>query len=101
LAAWTIAPICDKAAVEPEDERGDAVCQPHSDDAERSACHEREPHHRDVLEGIAELARHDGHVRAPEVASLQQSQRALRRERRADISFLGQGRDRLRHVHGH
>ena len=55
-----------------EEERGDAVGEPHGDDAERAARVEREPHQRDVAERVADLARRDREVERAEVAAPQQ-----------------------------
>ena len=59
--------------MQPEEERGDAVGEPDGDDAERPARVEREPHQRDVVERVAELARRDGEEEPPEVGSAQQA----------------------------
>src|SRR5438034_534982 len=66
-----------KAAVEAKDERGDAVGEPDRHDPERPARHEREPHQRDVVEGVAELARHDREVEPPEVRPAQEREALL------------------------
>ena len=52
-----VAAVGGDAAVEAEDERGDAVREPDRDHAERAARDEREPHQRDVVQRVAELAR--------------------------------------------
>ena len=62
-------------AVQAEDERGEAVGEPHGDDAERPAVLEREPHQRDVVERVAELADRDGGEERPEVAPPQERER--------------------------
>ena len=64
-------------AVQAEDDRGDAVREPHGDHPERPADVEREPHQRDVVQRVAELARGDGEVEAAEVGPPQQLARAL------------------------
>jgi hypothetical protein len=64
--------------VEAEQERRHAVGEADSDDAERAACLEREPHQRDVVERVAELARRDGQVRPTEVALPEERERARR-----------------------
>jgi len=56
--------------VEAEDERRDAVGEPHRHHAEGSARLEGEPHQRDVVERVAELADRDGDIEATEVATL-------------------------------
>jgi hypothetical protein len=61
--------------VEPEQQRRDAVRKPHGDDAERPACLQRDPHQRDVVEGVAELAGRDRQEQAPEVGPSQEAQR--------------------------
>ena len=61
--------VGDDSAVQPEEERGHAVGEPNRDHAERPARDEREPHERDVLEGVAELADRDRRVRPPKVAA--------------------------------
>jgi hypothetical protein len=53
--------------VEAEDERRHAVGQPDGQDAERPTRLEGEPHERDVLERVAELAGRHGDVDAAEV----------------------------------
>ena len=62
-------PVGREAAVQPEDERGDAVGEPYGDDPERPAGVEREPHQRDVVQRVAELAGGDREVEPPEVAA--------------------------------
>ena len=71
--------------MEAEDERRDAVSQPDRDDAERAAGIERESHQRDVVQGVAELARGDGQVEAAKVVAAEERERSARRL----------GRDRL------
>ncbi len=61
--------------MQPEDERGDAVGESYGDHAERAARLEREPHQRDVVQRVAELARRDRQVEAAEVGPAQQRQR--------------------------
>ena len=61
-----------EAAVQAEEERRDAVGQAHRDHAAGAADVEREPHQGDVVERVAELARGDGEIHAPEVAAAQQ-----------------------------
>ena len=62
--------------MQPEDDRRDAVGEPDGDDAERAAGVEREPHQRDVVERVAELARRDREEEAAEVRPAQQRQGA-------------------------
>src|SRR5436305_1212907 len=73
-----------KAAVEAEHERGHAVGDPDRHDPERSARDEREPHQGDVVERVAELARHDGEIEPPEVGPPEQREGLLARRRGAE-----------------
>jgi len=61
--------------VEAEDERGQAVGQPHRDHAERPSGEQRRPHQRDVLEGVAELAGGDREIDAPKAGPPKQCKR--------------------------
>ena len=71
--------VGEDSAVQAEDEGRHAVGQPDGDHPERSGRDEREPHERDVLEGVSELA--DGHRRVcpAEVAAPEKQHRSLRR----------------------
>ena len=69
--------VGDDSAVQPEEERGHAVGEPNRDHAERPARDEREPHERDVLERVAELADRDRRVRPPKVAAPEERGRPL------------------------
>jgi hypothetical protein len=77
--------------VQAEDEGGEAVGEPHGEDAERAGAGEREPHQRDVVEGVAELADDDRGVGAAEVAPVQQVERARRRQRRVEFLLRQRG----------
>jgi hypothetical protein len=61
--------VGDDAAVQPEQERRHAVGQSDGDHPQWPARDEREPHQRDVLECVSELADGDGGVRAAEVSA--------------------------------
>ena len=85
------------AAVEAERERRHAVCEPHRDDAERASRDEREPHERDVVQRVAELAGGDGDEEAAEVAAVAEQvecppRRCLRLEQ-----LFRDGSDRVGH----
>src|SRR5206468_10409991 len=56
-----------------------AVGEPDDEHSRRPACLEREPHQGDVLKCVSELARGDGCVREPEVASAEEAESAPRR----------------------
>jgi hypothetical protein len=96
--APSVPAVRDDPTVEPEHERRHAVRETDGDHAERAARDEREPHERDVLEGVTELADRDGRVGAAEVPPPQQrggrlpSRRLLRKRRRQ------LGADRLCHL---
>jgi hypothetical protein len=94
-----VAPVGDEAAVQAEDEGREAVGEPHGEHAERAGADEREPHQCDVVEGVAELADNDRRVGAPEVAPVQQAERARRRQRRVELLFRQRG-DRICHDDG-
>ena len=83
--------------MEPENQRRDAVGEPHREDPERPAGLEGEPHEGDVLEGVPELARRDRHVDAPEVAPAQQRECAAGRRESVHARLLGRTRDRIGH----
>jgi len=53
--------------MEPEEQRRQPIHEPNDDHAERSGRHDGEPHQRDELEGVSELADGVGQVRATEV----------------------------------
>jgi len=76
-----------QATVQAEDERRNAVREPHGDDPQRPAGVEREPHQRDVVERIAELARRDREVQPPEVGAAQEVQRPSGRRRHARLEL--------------
>lgn len=78
----SIPPIRGEAAVQAEDERGDAVGESDRDDAERPARIEREPHQRDVVQRVAELARGDGEIHVPEFVPPEQLECASGTRRR-------------------
>jgi hypothetical protein len=82
-----VEPVGDEPAVEAECEGGDAVREPDRDHAERAAGRQGEPHQRDVLEGVAELARGNREVHAAEIAPAQEAERPFR--------GFGRPRDRL------
>ena len=77
--------------------RGDAVGEPDGDDAERAARVEREPHQRDVVKRVAELARRDREVEPPEVGTAQKSEGALGRRRRG-LELARDVEDGIRHA---
>jgi hypothetical protein len=85
--------------VKAEHERRDAVREPDCEHAERAGRHEREPHQRDVVERVAELADDDRRVRAPEVGALQKVERAPFGQGRVEL-FLRQRGDRICHGDG-
>ena len=62
-----------------EDDRGDAVGETDGDDAERTTGVEREPHERDVVQRVAELACNHGEVQVTEVGAAKESKRRCRR----------------------
>ena len=62
-----------------EEERRDAVCKPDDEHAGRAGDLEREPHERDVLERVAELAGRDRRVRQAEVPPPKEVEGALGR----------------------
>jgi len=96
--ATPVAPVRDEAAVEPEEERRDAVREADGEHAERSGVHEREPHQCDVVERVPELADHHRGVRPAKVAPSQESQGALRRDRRGEFGLLGPAGERFGHA---
>ena len=59
-----------------EQEGRHAVGDPDGDDAERAALLEADPHQRDVVERVAELAHRDGEVERAEVRAAQEPERA-------------------------
>jgi hypothetical protein len=67
-----VPPVGDDASVEAEHQRRHAVGEADGDHAQRSARDEREPHERDVLERVTELADRDRRVCTPEVAAPQE-----------------------------
>jgi hypothetical protein len=73
--------VGEDAAVEAEDERRQAVGEPHDQDAQRPACEQCRPHQCDVLERVADLARPDREVDAPEAWAAQQREGAGCRRR--------------------
>ena len=85
-------------AVQAEDERRQAVGEPDGDDAERAAALEREPHQRDVVERVAELADRDGEEQVAEVAPPQE--REATRPARAGVrrQLPGDVEDRVGHA---
>ena len=95
--APSIPAVGDEAAVQPEDERRDAVREAHREHAERPAGLEGEPHQGDVLERVAELARRYRDVHAPEVAPAQERERPARRRERVDARLFGRTGDRIGH----
>jgi hypothetical protein len=82
--------------VQAEDERRQAVGESNREHAARPAGLEGEPHQRDVLERVAELARRHRDVDAAEVAPAQQLERAPRRRERVDPRLFGRGREEYR-----
>ena len=72
--------------MQPEEERGHAVGEPHRDHSSGTADVEREPHQRDVVERVAELARGDGEVHPSEVRAVEQVERARRGRRRLQLT---------------
>jgi hypothetical protein len=95
--AATVPPVGGEPTVEPKYESGHAVRQPHGEDAQRSARLEGEPHERDVLECVPELARRDRDIHAPEVGAREQREGAPRRRDRVDTRLLGCVGDRVGH----
>ena len=87
------------AAVEAEDDRRDAVRQPDRDHAERPARVEREPHQRDVVQRVAELARRYCEVEPAEVGPAQELQGAPRR-RCGQLELARLIEDRIGHRSG-
>jgi hypothetical protein len=59
--------VGDEPAVEAESERRDAVRKPDGQHAQRPAGDERVPHEREVLEGVAQLARRYREIHTPKV----------------------------------
>ena len=87
-----------EAAVEAEDERRHAVGEPDGDDAERAARVEREPHQRDVVERVPELARCDRREEAAEVPAVEQRERAFAaRRRQLELELFGDGANGVGH----
>ena len=66
------------AAVEAEHERRQAVGEPYRDDAERAAALECDPHQRDVVQRVAELAHGHGEIQRPEVGRRRSASDELR-----------------------
>ena len=88
-----------------EEERRDAVCKPDNEHTGRPRDLEGEPHERDVLEGVAELARRDRGVREAEVSPAKEVEGALGRlptgvwERLLGLGGQGIGQNCLQAVH--
>ncbi len=88
-----------------EEQGRDAVGQAHDEHTHGPAGLEREPHERDVLEGVAELARRDRRVGEAEVVPAEEMQRAGGRallevrERLLALSRQGIGQNCLHAVH--
>ena len=78
-------------AVQAEQKRGHAVGKANGDHSERPCSDQREPHQRDVLEGIAELADRHGGVGTAEARAAQQPERALRVGRASREQFFRSG----------
>ena len=67
-----VEPIGDDTAVETEEECGHAVGEPDRNHSQRAAGLEREPHQRDVLERVSELADGDRDIDTAEVPPAQE-----------------------------
>jgi hypothetical protein len=64
--------------VQAEDDRGDAVGQANGDDTEWPARVESEPHQRDVVQAVAELARDDREIEPTEIGAPEELERSTR-----------------------
>ena len=84
--------------MQPEDERRDAVGEPYGDDPERPAGVEREPHQRDVVQRVTELAGGDREEEPAEVAAPEQVQRLGRGRCGAGLELAGDVEDRIGHL---
>ncbi len=85
-------PVGEEAAVQAEKKRRDAVGEPDDEHACRARDLEGEPHERDVLERVAELAGRDRRVRQAEVPPAKEVEGALGRlPMRVWERFLGLG----------
>jgi hypothetical protein len=84
-------------AVQPEDERRDAVREPNGDHPERAGRLEREPHQRDVVQRVAELAGCDREVQAAKVAAPEERHRAHAPRRRDRLELAWPVEDGIGH----